>query len=400
MIRRVLLYCFIAAIPAWVLSCSSDPTGPGPASNGSAQSNPVDSHGVPHIGSDVSVVARGLNNPRGLKFGPDGMLYVAEGGTGGSNSTLGNCGQVAPPIGPYTGGMSARISRIDVTNGAVTTVADNLPSAKTSAEGGSDGLGMADVLFVDGQLYALYAGAGCSHGNANVPNQIAKVNNDGSTTMLVDLSAFQQANPVQNPPTDDFEPDGTWYNMIDVNGDIYAVEPNHGEIDHVTTGGTIDRLIDVSASQGHIVPTSVAFWGGNFYMGNLGTFPIVKGSENIYQIKPNGDISVYATGFTTILGVLFDEHGNMYVLENTTHGDFPTPATGDVIRVDATGGRATVVSGLYLPTAMALGPDGYLYISNDGLGSNAIGGGEIVRVRAVPSLAGSPNGTGTPAGRG
>ena len=30
--------------------------------------------------SNVSVFAEGFNNPRGLKFGPDGNLYVAEGG--------------------------------------------------------------------------------------------------------------------------------------------------------------------------------------------------------------------------------------------------------------------------------------------------------------------------------
>ena len=42
--------------------------------------------------SNVSVFAEGFNNPRGLKFGPDGNLYVAEGGKGGSISTMGLCG--------------------------------------------------------------------------------------------------------------------------------------------------------------------------------------------------------------------------------------------------------------------------------------------------------------------
>src|ERR1700760_2592750 len=90
---------------------------------------PATSHA--QLSSNVQVYASGLNGPRGLKFGPDGLLYVAEAGTGGTTSTKGICTQVIPPIGPYVNGNTARISRID-SSGNRTTVVSGLPSAESS----------------------------------------------------------------------------------------------------------------------------------------------------------------------------------------------------------------------------------------------------------------------------
>src|SRR5690349_21345767 len=100
----------------------------------------------------VTVYATGLNNPRGLHFGPDGMLYVAEGGVGGADSTVGQCTQVVPPLGPYTGSPTgSRISRIE--NGVPVTVNDKFASSQTAR--GSLVSGVSDIEWIDGQLYAL-----------------------------------------------------------------------------------------------------------------------------------------------------------------------------------------------------------------------------------------------------
>jgi hypothetical protein len=327
--------------------------------------------------ANVSVFATGLNNPRGLKFGPDGELYVAEGGAAGTFSTIGVCDQVPAPVRPYTGGFTSRISKID-RHGNVSTVIDNLPSSETSAAQGNLVSGVSDIAFIGDDMYAITAGSGCSHGLVHTDNGVFRVLPGGKWKMIADLSAFQKANPVANPNPPDFEPDGTWYSMVSVRGNLYAVEPNHGELDEISPWGEIRRIADISASQGHIVPTALAYHG-DFFVGNLGLFPIVEGSSKILRITASGHVTTVITGLTTVLGVAFDREGFLYILEYTTGNPFPTAGTGEVLRVTKDG-LEEIATGLSLPTAMTFGPDGVLYVSNVGFGPPPVGLGQIVKI--------------------
>src|SRR5262249_4401418 len=199
--------------------------------------------------------------------------------------------------------------------------------------------------------------AGPSHGLAGTSNGALRVNPNGRVKEIANLSAFQASHPVLNPEPGDFEPDGTWYSMVSVGDTLYAIEPNHGELDSITPSGTISRVIDISASQGHIVPTALAYHDGNFYFVNLATFGLPHQPENVYRITLGGQIEIVATGLSEVLGLTFDAQGQMYVLESSTGGVAPVPFTGDVLRIDTHGNRTVLTppGALMFPTAMTFG---------------------------------------------
>ncbi len=342
--------------------------------------------------SNVTVVASGLAAPRGLKFGPDGLLYVAEAGSGGSTSTVGICPQVPPPIGPYMGGTTGRISRIDASGNRI-TVASGFPSA---LDGTGGVVGVADLTFLGGTLYALVAGGGCSHGSVNVPASIVKVDvKTGSWTQFANLSAFVHANPVKYANADDYEPDGDYYSMIGFNGRLYVVEANQGQVLSVGADGVVRREIDVSASEGHIVPTSIAEHYGQLVLGNLNVFPSTLNTATIKTLAKQSSydsfpglgfgyrndryrISSSTAGFTEIVGTAFGPDGLLYVLELSAQSGYPAGGAGKVVRIQQDGTIEDIATGLVVPTGMTFSPDGELYVSN--FGAAPAGAGKIVRV--------------------
>ncbi|CAN5182449.1 hypothetical protein BH11BAC5_BH11BAC5_41980 [soil metagenome] len=327
----------------------------------------------------MSVITMGLNHPRGLKFGPDGNLYVAEAGTGPTAlCSTRSCASLQPNVfSPYFGcATGGRISRIDPSSGSRATVVDNLPtSVGTNLDGTlADVFGPADVAFIGTTMYVLQSGAGCGHGVPSSTNGIYRINSNGSHTLIADLGSWSVAHPGAQNEEDDYTPEGNWYSMAVAENNFYALEPNHGNFVKIGLDGSIAEVVDISASQGHIVPTALAY-KGNFYVGDLGVFP-ATGISSVFKITPSGMMKKIATGFNAIIGLVMDKNSNIYVLEMTAN-PFPAPGAGRIRKINANGTVEEVISGLNLPTAMAMGPDGNLYVSGWGFGPPL---GQIVKV--------------------
>src|SRR5215217_7600433 len=107
-------------------------------------------HGAGGSGK-LKVVADGLDNPRGIGFGPDGALYVAEAGSGGS----GPCIQ-SPEGGESCFGRTGAVTRI--TKRSQHRVLTGLPS--TAEEGGVAASGPVDLGFSGWTGYLLVGNPG------------------------------------------------------------------------------------------------------------------------------------------------------------------------------------------------------------------------------------------------
>lgn len=358
--------------------------------NGAAKTTPA----VTQAGT-VTTFATGLYNPRGLTFGPDGYLYVAEAGLTGVTTTEKLCPalQIPPPLGPVKSSMTARISRVSRT-GTRSTVVDGLPSSETQV--GGDQVGVSSVAFApDGdskhskqpRLYAVIAGGGCSNGNPNpaFPNGVIRVEPNGTWEYVANLSAFYMTHPVAQPDLSDWAADGVPYDAVVVGRDLYIQEANHEELDRVSLQtGEITRVADFTTMLPDNVPTALAYRNGRFYVGNLGTFPMQPGLQFVLQVSPNGEFHKVVTGLTGVLGLAF-KGDYLYILETSTTGPFPNPNAGRIVRVkfddeDIHASAAqTVADGLNFPTAMTFGRDGALYVSANGYNAEK-GDGVILRI--------------------
>lgn len=325
----------------------------------------------------VTTMMSGLDNPRGLAFGPEGALYVAEAGRGGAGPCTFSIRPFEPGQ-PFCYGPSGAVSRL--WRGVQERVVTGLPSYASQfgqASGAHDiamlGVGNAHVSIGWGADPLLRDALGTPWTSFD---WLARVDASGNWRPEVDLGAFEAATNPDGGPVD-----SNPYGLLAEPGQVVVAEAGGNALLAVGSNGSISTIATLpSRPQGRAtdsVTTAVALGpDGAYYVAELTGLPFAAGAANVYRVISGQAPEIAYSGFTTIIDLTFGPDGSLYVLEHST-GPVFFALPGRLLKIAPDGTRTTVVDGLTRPGSVAVGPDGALYVSNRSI---SVGTGEVLRI--------------------
>jgi hypothetical protein len=338
-------------------------------------------HAPPPTDPGPTVVATGLLNPRGLAFAPNGTLYVAEAGAGGTTKVGG---------GTYIG-TTSRISAINA-RGALPVTAKPVVTGLVSvaSKTGKEATGADGLSIQGGRILAIMTGAHQFVDNAPpgaVPadilaaakaqlGRLIKGNPGGQWTSLADVGGFdfnytlscQTATPPCDPNTD--FPDANPYGVLALPGQTYVADAGANTLDLVQANGSVQILAYLHDPGVNVipfndeVPTCVTQAGGQLYIGTLNGR--VWRYDGTTTVKPVTLSTPTGPPLMTVGGCTGDAAGNLYLSDQ--FGGMVWKVTPD--------GTTTVVGAVRGPSGIVLGPDGYLYVSANSGTTN----GQVMRL--------------------
>ena len=340
--------------------------------------------------AELTIVAEGLDNPRGISFDARGALYVVEAGRGGEG----------PPCAPGPDGRTVcygetgAITR--VWKGVQERIVEGLPSL--AGPDGGTAIGPNDISHqgVGGALVTIGLGNDPSVRDTELApvghgfGIMIQVSASGAIKFAFDVAAHELA---ENP-----EPahvDSNPYSVVNLPGGAVVADAGANAVLWVDQSGEIltmevfgPELVPAPPFLGlppgakipmEAVPNCVAQGpDGSIFVGQLTGFPFPVGGAKVYRLLPGGGREVVSDGFTNIVDIDLDDDGNLYVLEYARYSMLSGNLTGALTKVAPDGTKVELASqGLVAPTSVAVGPDGAPYVSNFGIFPDI---GTVVRV--------------------
>jgi hypothetical protein len=327
-------------------------------------------------------VASGLDSPRGLTFGPNGTLYVAEAGVGGTSPCL------AHPLGQLCFGTTGAVT--EVKRGHQNRVLTGLPSFVL--QGTPEVFGPSDVaLNGSGNLYVTLGLGADPAVRTDLPPEgqtaatlVRAKPSKGTFRLVADIGGFELSD---NP--DGGLPDSNPQGLLSTAGGQVVADAGGNSLLGVRQSGRISTLavfpprlvpnpFGGPAIPMQAVPTTVTRGpDGALYVGQLTGFPFPVGGANVYRVEPGEQPAVVASGFTNIIDIAFGPDHSLYVLEIAHNGLLSGDTTGALIRLAKDGSRTVIASeGLTMPTGLAI-RDGKAYVSNCGVCADI---GEVIAI--------------------